>query len=218
LALRAFVLSFWKLQNRLQRLFRVLWLYVLIICCLKYKSGGYDLMSPELPDEISLPPGRRHAALTPEDMRRAEEIFRALYYEVRIEFEPEAGRNTRFVVSTDPTTGEKTGLIIIGPDLFPGPNVANPNSVLDAMAAAAHEITHLKRWEEGRALPKGHLDEAMTSLQAACSFRSALSSNQIEQLVTDALQRLLLLSSEIEDAKAHLEVKSEVMEEVKDAD
>jgi hypothetical protein len=150
-------------------------------------------------NEASLPPGRRQAALTEEEMRRAEEIFRALYYEIQIEFEPGNGSHTRFVVKTDATNGEKTGLIIIGPDLYPGADVANPNAVLDAVAAAAHEITHYIRWREGRALPRGHLDEAMTSLQAVCSFRSALSPNQIEQLVTDALHRLLQLSNEINE-------------------
>ena len=145
---------------------------------------------------ISLPPGRRQTALSDVEMRKAESVFRVLNYTGPIAFEPQAGGRTRFTLRTDEATGQEEGLIIIGPDLYPGQAVANPNSVIDALPTAAHEITHYIRWEEGRELPQGHLDEAMTSLQAICIFKTALSSLQIEQLVSDALVRLLQFAAE----------------------
>jgi hypothetical protein len=154
---------------------------------------------------ISLPPGRRQDALSEAEMRKAESAFRALDYRGRIEFESHSGGRTRFAVRRDDTNGEEYGLIIIGPDIYPGQAVANPNAVLDMTATAAHEITHFIRWQEGRELPEGHLDEAMTSLQAICIFKTVLSSMQIEQLVSDALERLVLFSAgvvTIEDSTA----------------
>jgi hypothetical protein len=147
-------------------------------------------------ESISLPPGRRQAALSEPEMRRAETVFRALDYKGRVEFDARAGGKTRFVVRPDESTGEEEGVIIIGPDLYPGLAVANPNSVLDPTATAAHEITHYIRWQEGRELPVGHLDEAMTSLQAICTFKATLSPTELEQLVSDALERLIQFASE----------------------
>lgn len=118
-------------------------------------------------------------------------MFRALGYQGPIEFDGGHGGRTRFVVR-DTEDGE-VGLIVVGPDVFPGFDVANANAVMDPLAAVAHEITHYERWRSGRELPMGHLediDEAMTSLQAACAFHRDLNSLHIEQLVSDALERL----------------------------
>jgi hypothetical protein len=57
-------------------------------------------------------------------------------------------------------------------------------------AVVAHELRHMQRQDEGVVLPHGHLDEAITSLEAATI--STLSSEQQGELLEDALQRVCL--------------------------
>ena len=142
----------------------------------------------------SLLPGRRVAALKEREKRNITDMFRAMGYNGPLEFDEKHGGRTRFEVR-DAEDGEdrKIGVIVVGPDIYPGLNVANANSVMDPLPAVAHEITHYDRWNSGRELPHGYLediDEAMTSLQAACAFRG-LSSLHIQQLISDALERLV---------------------------
>jgi hypothetical protein len=63
--------------------------------------------------------------------------------------------------------------------------VVDPNSALSMKAAVAHEISHFHRWRDQTELPLGvhrHLDEAMTSLDAALRFAAQLSAHDIQQL------------------------------------
>jgi hypothetical protein len=141
----------------------------------------------------SLLSGRRITSLTPEEIKSMERNFRGLGYDGPLEFDESASSKTKFVVARDENDDE-FGKIIVGADIFPGYDVANPNAVLDPIAAVAHEITHYTRWVSKRELPFGifnDIDEAMTSLQAVCAFKSDLNALHIEQLVSDALSRLV---------------------------
>lgn len=141
----------------------------------------------------SLLSGRNRSPLTDQQRRSVEEDFRALGYDGPLDWE-EYGW-TRFTPRTD-DQGRTFGVVVIGPDILPGRDVTNPNAALDQMAAAAHELEHMNRWRSGRSLDVGHLDEAMTSLQAACTYGTFLTKNRVEQLISDALQRLVLLKDE----------------------
>lgn len=141
----------------------------------------------------SLLPGRGAKALEKYDEERITNIIRAFRYDGPVEFDEGNSTRTRFAVCED-GKGDKFGKIVIGSDIQQGTDVANPNAMLDEMAAIAHELTHYQRWKDKRDLPIGDLndiDEAMTSLQAVCAFKTLLSDMQIEQLVSDALQRLV---------------------------
>ena len=62
-------------------------------------------------------------------------------------------------------------------------------------AAVAHEIAHFYRWRDKRELESGpltHLDEALTSLEAALAFGNKLSDLEKQQLISDATERLRL--------------------------
>ena len=104
----------------------------------------------------------------------------------------ETGRRTVFCVRQE-ENGEEFGEIIIGPDIYPGPSVVDPNSALGLKAAAAHELTHYHRWNDKIALSDEsleHIEEALTSLQAALRYERHLSEPDINQLIADAIQRL----------------------------
>jgi hypothetical protein len=103
----------------------------------------------------------------------------------------EPGVNTHFSAATD-ADGTEYGMIVFGPDIFPGTNALDPNSELSMKAAAAHELSHYHRWRDSTELVKGHLDEALTSLDAALRFSSQLSTYEVLQLVRDAVKRLSL--------------------------
>lgn len=141
----------------------------------------------------SLLPGRRINALSQEEVKSMERNFRGLGYDGVLEFDESTASKTKFVVYKD-ENDEEIGKVVVGADIFPGYDVANPNAVLDPLAAVAHEITHYERWISKRELPQGKfddIDEAITSLQAVCSYTSDLSSLHIQQLVSDALHRLI---------------------------
>ena len=81
----------------------------------------------------------------------------------------------------------------IGADVFPG-HGADPNTIMSWQASLTHEYQHLQRHDAGRSLPPGHLDEAITDLEA--SQYNLLSRLMKNELVADALQRLYLLAKE----------------------
>jgi hypothetical protein len=111
---------------------------------------------------------------------------------------------TRFVPEEDEDEGE-VGKIYFGPDIYPGTSVIDPNSALSMPAAVAHELSHLARWRDKTEYPLGfyrHLDEAMTSLDAALRYWNNLGVDDVQTLVRDAMQRIQLQFAELGDADA----------------
>lgn len=146
--------------------------------------------------EGSLIGGRSNAPLDDRKVRSVTTTFVGLDPEVPFQLDPD-GR-TRFVVE-DGDDGE-VGKVYFGPDVYPGAGVADPNSALSMKAAVAHEISHFHRWRDATELPLGqftHLDEALTSLDAALRFSKDLSPHEIGQLIRDAVHRLQLLRGEL---------------------
>jgi hypothetical protein len=147
---------------------------------------------------VSLLAGRNPAPLSPEDIRRAINTFLGLDQYVNVRYE-EGGR-TVFRIDRD-ESGEEYGEIVFGPDVYPGRSVMDPNSALGLQAAAAHELTHYHRWKDKTEFPNpsmGHLDEALTSLQAILRYDRQLCDHDVRQLVSDAIQRLQLYVQDLE--------------------
>jgi hypothetical protein len=150
------------------------------------------------PEKSSLLAGRNRAPLSPEEVRRAVNTFLGLENIVNTLYDPN-GR-TVFRVTRE-ESGQEYGEIIIGPDIYPGTSVVDPNSALGLTAAAAHELTHYHRWTDKTALPDDsleHLDEALTSLHAIMRYSSQLREHDVRQLISDAIQRLQLFIRGIE--------------------
>lgn len=142
-------------------------------------------------DHQSLMAGRRSAPLDQGDQRAVTAVFFALDREVNFRYEE--GAYTHFEVEVD-EDGTDFGIVIFGPDIYPGTGLADPNSSLSMKAAVAHEMAHFHRWRDRSEIsPLGShrdLDEAITSLDAARRYSRLLSPYELEQLVSDALQRL----------------------------
>lgn len=85
---------------------------------------------------------------------------------------------------------ESEGKIHIGSDVNPGAGT-DANSSMRWRAVVAHELRHLQRFNQGCRLSPGHLDEAITSLEA-CAFPQLTPAIR-EELIADALQRLYAL-------------------------
>jgi hypothetical protein len=144
----------------------------------------------------SLIGGRSNAPLDDGRVRSVTNTFIGLDNDVPFQLDP-AGR-TRFVVE-DGDEGP-IGKVYFGPDVYPGPGVADPNSALSMKAAVAHELSHFHRWRDATELPLGectNLDEALTSLDAALRFSRHLTAYEVEQLIRDAVHRLQLLRAEL---------------------
>jgi hypothetical protein len=139
---------------------------------------------------MALRGGRNAVPLSEKDIQRVTTT--AFGYERAVTFRYEAGAATAFHVQTDPTTNEEYGEVIFGPDVYPGTNIVNANSMVGMEGAIAHELQHYHRWREHSALQQGaldHLDEALTSLQAIGRYRK-LSEDDVQRLVADAIQRI----------------------------
>jgi len=139
----------------------------------------------------SLIGGRNRAHLGDDDVRRVTNTLLGL--ERSANFRHEADARTRFIV--EESDEGQVGTIVFGADIYPGPGVADPNSALSMQAAAAHELAHLHRWRDRTELPFGpldHLDEALTSLEAALRYERTLSEHEVKQLIRDAVQRITL--------------------------
>lgn len=152
--------------------------------------------------KYSLLSGRNQAPLSAEDIRRAINTFLGLDQTVNVRYD-ESGR-TVFRLAYE-ESGEEYGEIVIGPDIYPGRSVVDPNSALGLQAAAAHELTHYYRWRDKTELPDRsmeHLDEALTSLQAILRYGRQLTEQDISQLVSDAMQRLQLYIQGFESGDA----------------
>jgi hypothetical protein len=79
------------------------------------------------------------------------------------------------------------GIVHIGSDINPGRG-SDPNSSMRWRAALAHELRHLQRFDCGRLLKPGHLDEAITDLEC-CAYPQITPAIR-DELIADALQRL----------------------------
>ena len=138
----------------------------------------------------SLLAGRNTQPLSSDEVRRATNTFLGLDPSAPIRHE--ATSRTRFRVSNEES--ETVAEIVFGPDIYPGTSVIDPNSSLSMQAAAAHELCHYYRWRDKTELEDEqlmHVDEALTSLEAALRFPK-LGEHDIRQLVSDAIQRLQL--------------------------
>jgi hypothetical protein len=141
----------------------------------------------------SLLAGRNQQPLDPKEIRRALTAFIGLEQKAPVRYEEDA--RTRFRVEMHET--EELAEIVFGPDIYPGAGVVDPNSSLSMEGAAAHELTHWRRWMDKTELVDEDLleiDEALTSLEAAIRFGDRLSSHDIRQLMADAIPRLQLYS------------------------
>jgi hypothetical protein len=149
----------------------------------------------------SLLGGRNREPLSQHDANRVASI--ALTYEPNVSFRYEAGAASAFHVQTDPNTGEVYGEVVFGPDIYPGKNVVNANSMIGIEGAIAHELQHFHRWREKSvltALELEQLDEALTSLQAIGRYRGRLSPDEVHRLVADAIQRIGIYIQTLEGA------------------
>ncbi len=151
---------------------------------------------------LSLLAGRNLAPLSEDDVRRVINTFLGMGSTINTVHE--ARRRTVFRVQREQETGETYGEIVFGPDVYPGPNLIDPNSALSMEAACAHELTHYHRWFDKIELTDDslkHLDEALTSLQAIMRFDRHLREHDIRQLVSDAVQRLQLFVKDLGRAR-----------------
>ena len=145
----------------------------------------------------SLLEGRNNVLLDDREKKRAANVFLGL--DARVNARHEEGTRTRFVIGVD-DAGEEFGEVIFSADIYPGGNLTNPNASLSLDGAAAHELAHYYRWINKSELPHGeltHIDEAMTSLEAALRFSGKLSSGDIQGLISDALHRLRMHVAEL---------------------
>lgn len=150
----------------------------------------------------SLLDGRNGAPLGEDEQSRAANTFVGLDPEVNARYESNA--RTRFIVTTD-ADGNQYGEIVFSSDLFPGTSLVSPNAALSMRGAAAHELSHYHRWLNKSELPHGemtHIDEAMTSLEAALRYSGQLSAIEIQGLISDALHRLRFHLDSLKPARA----------------
>ncbi|MRX42125.1 hypothetical protein [Agromyces kandeliae] len=147
----------------------------------------------------SLLAGRSSEALDDREVRRVATTFLGL--DGTVVFEYDESGYTRFVVEQD-EDGADYGKVYFGRDIYPGRSVIDPNSALSMPAAVAHEISHVHRWRDRTELPLGshrHVDEALTSMDAALRFANQLSPHDIQQLIRDATQRLQMHVRDLDD-------------------
>lgn len=145
----------------------------------------------------SLLAGRNAAPLTDDKIKQVLNTFLGMDEECPVRHDP--ARN-RTVFRSGMANGEAFAEVVFGPDIYPGQDVVDANANLSFKAAVAHEITHFRRHVDMREINEAELaqiDEALTSLEAARRFPRQLSSQDIEQLIGDAIQRLQLYVAEV---------------------
>lgn len=148
--------------------------------------------------KISLLEGRNQAPLSEHEVRRASNTFLGMDNKVNARYV--GNTSTRFIAGVD-SEGQEYGEIVFSDDIYPGRGITNPNSALSLNGAVAHELAHYYRWQDKTELPHEtftHLDEAMTSLEAAARFSSYLSPTDMQGLISDSLHRLRLFMVEQE--------------------
>lgn len=139
---------------------------------------------------------RNLAPLTQVEITRAVNTFLGMDSSVNVRYDAEEASAFHVVNDEENQYGE----IVFGPDIYPGPAVADPNAALSLTAAVAHELSHYYRWRDALQLnpPElAHIDEAITSLQALLRYEQHLQPHDIRQLVGDAIQRLQLYVSSV---------------------
>ncbi|CAN5274880.1 hypothetical protein BH10PSE9_BH10PSE9_00870 [soil metagenome] len=143
----------------------------------------------------SLLAGRNLAPLTQEQILRVTNTFLGMDEECPVRHEAAV----RTVFRSGHVGGVSIAEIVFGPDIFPGQNIVDANSTLSVKGAVAHEISHYHRHIDMREINEPdlmHIDEALTSLEAARRFPKQLSPQDIEQLIGDAIHRLKLYVDE----------------------
>ena len=144
----------------------------------------------------SLLAGRNVAPLSDKEIQRVSSTFLGMDNKVNVKYE--SGSSTKFVVSQD-AEGQEFGEIVFSNDIYPGQSITNPNAALSLRGAVAHELTHVYRWQDKTELPHGvntHIDEAMTSLEAALRYSHSLDTTDVQGLISDSLHRLRLYIAE----------------------
>jgi hypothetical protein len=164
--------------------------------------------------KTSLLSGRSTAPLNDQDIRRVSSTFLGMDDKVNVRFQ--MGATTRFVISQD-DDGQEFGEIVFSSDIYPGQNVTNPNATLSLKGAIAHELTHFYRWQNKSELPHDtmtHIDEAMTSLEAALRYSHSLDQTDVQGLISDALQRIHLFLAESQQPLAEIIGNGQLIDEV----
>lgn len=152
-------------------------------------------MTPDKSRTSSLLAGRSTTPLDERMTTRVVATLRGLQIDVPVEdqcdYRHEAASSSHFENDVD-DDGNPYGVVIFGPDIYPGTSLLDPNSELSMKAAVAHELSHFHRWRDATELTVGHLDEALTSLDAALRYNNRLSAHEIQQLCRDAMKRISL--------------------------
>ena len=145
----------------------------------------------------SLLHGRGSAPLSEDQQKKIAAAFYFFDRTANVRFDP--GRTRFRPIAGDPEINHE---ILFGPDILPGPNIADPNSCLSMRAAVVHELAHKARHDDATELNDPaleHIDEALTSLSAILRYQRKLEDYEILQLVSDAVQRLQLYVAQVAD-------------------
>ena len=154
-----------------------------------------DPVPPQRSGRNSLLSGRNDRPLDGREIRGVANTFAGLDYSVPFRFDDSSPSSFRIELDE---YGEHVGIVVYGPDIYPGTSIVDPNSALGMQAAVAHEISHYHRWRDRTELPElevEHLDEALTSLEAAIRFNQ-LNPHEVRQLILDAIQRIQMFYRE----------------------
>ena len=146
----------------------------------------------------SLLAGRNSVPLEVYEITRVSNTFQGIDSNVNARYQK--GTTTSFIKSIN-EDGQEVGEIVFSEDIYPGQNITNPNAALSLRGAVAHELAHYHRWQAKAELPHGvmtHIDEAMTSLEAALRYSHSLDATDIQGLISDSLHRIgLFIADEI---------------------
>jgi hypothetical protein len=141
--------------------------------------------------DASLQAGRNQRPLEEGEIKRVTSMFFNLDPSSNTRYD--AASRTAFRPIAD--DNEVNHEIVFGPDIFPGPAVADPNACLSMKCAVAHELTHKSRHDDLLEINEAELediDEACTSLGAILRFQGHLSEQDVRELISDAIQRLMM--------------------------
>jgi hypothetical protein len=85
--------------------------------------------------------GRNQEPLSESRIKSASQTFLGLDNQVNARYEP----NLPTVFHVVQEGGDQYGEIRFGADIYPGPNVADPNAALGLSGACAHELTPIRK-------------------------------------------------------------------------
>lgn len=146
----------------------------------------------------SLLHGRNHAPLTERQQKQVLSFFFGMDAGANVRYDAASRTVFREINDDDDLNHE----IVFGPDIYPGPAIADPNASLGVKCAVAHELAHKARHDdltEVNELELENIDEALTSLSAILRFHNDLTTHEIRQLVSDATQRLQIYVQKYRD-------------------